>query len=140
VSIEHLAFSHPCRQIDTKVIERLIRDFEGEGCIKETNRIPAIIDDSTLYAALKKLASAESFKTVSNSAPPRLDLERDTNPIKLTIVLTIILLSQSSKSSNNHKHHEENIPHNKRHVSWILSIVVAAAIISATGVGANCCI
>jgi hypothetical protein len=96
----------------------LIRDFEGEGCIKETNRIPAIIDDSTLHAALKKLAmSAESFKTVSNSAPPWLDLERDTNPIKLTIVLTIILLSQSSKSSNNHKHHEENIPHNKRHVS-----------------------
>jgi hypothetical protein len=73
----------------------LIRDFEGEGCIKETNRIPAIIDDSTLHAALKKLAmSAESFKTVSNSAPPWLDLERD-----------------------NHKHHEENIPHNKRHVS-----------------------
>jgi Protein of unknown function (DUF3723) len=78
VSIEHLEFPHPCRQIDTKVIKRLIRDFEGEGCIKETNRIPAIIDDSTLYAGLKKLAmSAESFKTVSNSAPPWLDLQPD---------------------------------------------------------------
>lgn len=78
VSIEHLDFPHPCRHIDTKVIEQLIRDFEGEGCIKDTNRIPAIIDDSVLRAGLKKLAmSAESFKAVSNSVPPWLDLERD---------------------------------------------------------------
>ena len=75
VSIEHLEFPYPCRQIDTKVIKRLIRDFEGKGCIKETNRIPAIIDDLTLYTGLKKLTmSAESFKTVSNSALLWLDL------------------------------------------------------------------
>jgi hypothetical protein len=78
VSIEHLDFPHPCRNIDTKVIERLIRDFEGEGCIQETNRIPAIIDDSILHAGLRKLAmTPESFKADSNSAPPRLDLQSD---------------------------------------------------------------
>jgi hypothetical protein len=77
VSIEHLDFPHPCRHIDINVIGQLIRNFEGEGCIKDTNRIPAIINDSILYAGLNKLeTSAESFKAISNSAPPRLHLER----------------------------------------------------------------
>jgi hypothetical protein len=48
VSIAHLDFLHLCRQIDRKVIERLKRDFEGEGCIKDEYRILAIIEDSIL--------------------------------------------------------------------------------------------
>jgi hypothetical protein len=80
VSIAHLDFPHPCRQINSRVIERLKRDFEGEGCIKDkqTNRIPAIIDDSILQIGLEKLAiNTETFKAVSNSDPPKLHLERD---------------------------------------------------------------
>jgi hypothetical protein len=75
VSIAHLDFPHPCRQIDRKVIERLKRDFEGEGCIKDKqiNRIPAIIEDSILQIGLEKLAiNTETFKAVSNSDPPKL--------------------------------------------------------------------
>jgi hypothetical protein len=43
ISIAHLDFPHPSRQVDRKIIEQLKRDFEGEGCTKDepTNRIPA---------------------------------------------------------------------------------------------------
>lgn len=75
VSISHLHFPHPCRQVDRKVVQQLKRDFEGEGCIKDIpkNPVPAIIDEPTLQAALKKLAtSAEAFRAASNDDPPRL--------------------------------------------------------------------
>jgi hypothetical protein len=80
VSIAHLDFPHPCRQINIKVIEQLKRDFEGEGCIKDkqTNRIPAIIEDSILQTGLEKLAmNNETFKAVSNSNPPKLHFGQD---------------------------------------------------------------
>jgi hypothetical protein len=75
VFIEHLTFPHPCRQVDSKIVERLKRDFEGEGCLKTTNRIPAIIDDTTLQAELQKLAiDSEDFRAGSSEDPPRLSL------------------------------------------------------------------
>jgi len=80
VLLAHLDFPHPCRQIDRKVIERLKRDFEGEGCIRDrqTNRIPAIIEDTILQTGLEQLAiNTDAFKAVSNSNPPTLDLGRD---------------------------------------------------------------
>lgn len=78
VWITHLDFPHPSRHIDRRVIEQLKRDFEGEGCIKERadHRIPAIINDSTLQAGLKKLEiSTETFKAISRDNPPQLRLE-----------------------------------------------------------------
>jgi hypothetical protein len=75
ISIEHLDFPHPCRQVDKKIIEQLKRDFEGEGCIKDqpNNWIPAVIHDSTLQAALEKLAtSTEKFKAASKEKPLQL--------------------------------------------------------------------
>ncbi|KAH8674430.1 hypothetical protein BGZ60DRAFT_403952 [Tricladium varicosporioides] len=80
VAIAHLAFPHPCRQVDRKIIEQLKRDFEGEGCkIEEpNNRIPAIIDDPTLQEVLEKLAtSAETFRAASKGDPPRLQLDHN---------------------------------------------------------------
>ena len=80
MSIAHLDFPHPCRQINRKVIEQLKRDFEGEGCIKDeqSHRIPAIIEDSILQKGLQKLEiSSETFKAVSNDDPPLLHLEQD---------------------------------------------------------------
>jgi hypothetical protein len=77
VWITHLDFPHPSRQIDRRVIEQLKRDFDGEGCIKErtNHRIPAIIDDSKLQAALEKLAiSTETFKAISRDNPPQFHL------------------------------------------------------------------
>lgn len=78
VYLEHLDFPHPCRHVDISVIEQLSRNFEGEGCMRDTNRIPAIIDDVILFAALSKLGiNNEAFKAISNSAPPLFQLERD---------------------------------------------------------------
>jgi hypothetical protein len=80
ISIAHLDFPHPCRQIDRKIIEQLKRDFEGEGCVREepTNRIPAIIEDRTLQAGLEKLVtSVNNFKATSKDDPPKLYLARD---------------------------------------------------------------
>ncbi|CZR66023.1 uncharacterized protein PAC_15923 [Phialocephala subalpina] len=67
ISIAHLDFPHPCRQVDRKVIKQLKRDFE------------AIIDDPTLQAGLEKLAtSVDAFKAASKDDPPKLHLARDT--------------------------------------------------------------
>jgi hypothetical protein len=60
-------------QVDKRIIEQLKRYFEGQGCMSQSNRIPAIIDDSTLEAGLEGLAiNAESFKASSTTAPPKL--------------------------------------------------------------------
>ncbi|CAG8981747.1 hypothetical protein HYALB_00013360 [Hymenoscyphus albidus] len=55
IAIKHLTFPYPSRQIDRKIIEQLLRDFKGEGCRPEEpdHRIPAIVDDSVLEAALQ---------------------------------------------------------------------------------------
>lgn len=77
VSIIHLDFPRPSRQVEKKVIDQLIRDFDGEGCIREepSHRIPAMIEDSVLAVALRKLSiSAEMFK-VRGDIPPTLQLE-----------------------------------------------------------------
>jgi Protein of unknown function (DUF3723) len=75
VPIENLDFPHPYRQIDASIIERLKRDFEGEGCIRTTNRIPAVIDGTTLQAQLQKLTlETEIFRAGSSENPPRLSL------------------------------------------------------------------
>jgi hypothetical protein len=71
VPFENLSFPHPYRQIDRRIIERLKRDFEGEGCIKTTNRIPAVIDDATLSAELQKLdVESDDFRAGSSENPP----------------------------------------------------------------------
>jgi hypothetical protein len=82
VSITHLDFPHPTRQIDEKIIRQLVRDFEGEGCIREepSHRIPAVIDDSVLEEALEKIPlTAEAFKAKVDN-PPFLNLR---NGVKL---------------------------------------------------------
>jgi Protein of unknown function (DUF3723) len=78
VSITHLDFPHPTRQIDDKIVKQLIRDFEGEGCIREepSHRIPAVIDDSILEEALEKIPlTAEAFKAKVDD-PPILKLRK----------------------------------------------------------------
>jgi hypothetical protein len=72
VSIQHLEFPHPTRQIDRRAIRQLVRDFEGEGCIREkpSHRIPIIIDNSILQAALEKLSlTAEAFRSKADYPP-----------------------------------------------------------------------
>ncbi len=72
VPITHLDFPHPVREIDRKAIKQLIRDFEGEGCIREepSHRIPAVIDDSILEEALEKISlTAEAFKAKADNPP-----------------------------------------------------------------------
>lgn len=72
IAIKHLAFPHPSRQIDRKIIDQLLRDFEGEGCRPEEpdHRIPAIVDDLVLEAALEKIPmSVNAFKANSSNAP-----------------------------------------------------------------------
>ncbi|CZT53525.1 uncharacterized protein RSE6_15146 [Rhynchosporium secalis] len=76
VSIRNLEFPHPSRQIDRKAIRQLTREFDGEGCIREeqSHRIPAVIDASTLQAALEKLSlTAETFRAKADD-PPFLEL------------------------------------------------------------------
>ena len=73
VRIANLDFPHPFRQINRRIIERLKRDFEGEGCIRRTNRIPVVIDDTTLQAELQRLAiRPEDFRAGSSENPPPL--------------------------------------------------------------------
>jgi hypothetical protein len=74
VSIHNLDFPHPIRGIDKKAIQQLIRDFDGEGCIRAepSHRIPAVIDNSILQAALQKMKTpltAESFKAKADNPP-----------------------------------------------------------------------
>ena len=79
VMIEHLEFPHPIRQIDKKTIRQLVRDFDGEGCIREepSHRIPVIMDNSILRAALEKISlTAETFRA-SADHPPILELGGD---------------------------------------------------------------
>jgi len=76
VLIQHLDFPHPTRQVDKRAIRQLIKDFEGEGCIREesSHRIPAIMEDWTLQAALEKNSfTVEAFKD-SADHPPVLEL------------------------------------------------------------------
>lgn len=80
ISLEHLHFPHPCRQVDYRIIYQLKRDFEGEGCIKDdpNNRVPAVIDDEILNAGLEKLQiSIDTFTATSKNKPPLLQLGRD---------------------------------------------------------------
>lgn len=73
VLIQHLEFPRPTRQLDRKAIQQLIRDFGGEGCIREepSHRIPAIIDNSILQAALEHIPlTAEVFR-------PKADIDLD---------------------------------------------------------------
>jgi len=81
VSIAHLTFPHPCRQIDRKVVEQLKRDFEGEGCLNEdiSNGVPVMIDNEAFYKGLEKLAmNAGDFKAVPKTAPVRFQLDHGT--------------------------------------------------------------
>ena len=66
VSIAHLDFSHPCGQIDRKVIEQLKRYFEGEGCMNEdiSNRVPVMIDNQTFHTGLEKLSAQTERRVV----------------------------------------------------------------------------
>ncbi|KAH6719517.1 hypothetical protein BKA61DRAFT_473160, partial [Leptodontidium sp. MPI-SDFR-AT-0119] len=55
--------------IDRKAIRQLIRDFDGEGCIREepSHRILIIINNSILQAALKKFSlTTETFRAKAN--------------------------------------------------------------------------
>ncbi|KAH6712159.1 hypothetical protein BKA61DRAFT_577258 [Leptodontidium sp. MPI-SDFR-AT-0119] len=77
VSIRHLEFLHPTRQINRKAIRQLIRDFDGERYIREepSHRIPVIIDNSMLQVALEKLSlTTETFRAKADY-PPFLELE-----------------------------------------------------------------
>lgn len=72
VSITHLDFPHPARQIDEKIITQLVRDFEGEGCIREEpcHRIPAVMDDLVLEEALGQIPlTTEEFKAKVDNPP-----------------------------------------------------------------------
>ena len=72
VSIQHLEFPHPTRPIDRKAIRQLIREFDGEGCIREeaSHRIPVVIDNSILQAALERLSlTAETFRSKADHPP-----------------------------------------------------------------------
>lgn len=71
VSITHLDFPHPCRQVDRRIVEQLKKDFEGQGCMRHSNRVPAIIDDSILETALGDI-NTQSFRTSSTTSPPKL--------------------------------------------------------------------
>jgi hypothetical protein len=57
ISIQNPDFPHPIREVDQKVIDQLIRDFDGEGCVRAepSHRIPAVIDNSMLQAALQRM-------------------------------------------------------------------------------------
>ena len=75
IFIKHLEFPHPSRQIDSRIIEQLQRDFDGEGCLRDepSNRVPVIIDDSTLQTGLNKLGyDAGTFK--AKAKPPLMRL------------------------------------------------------------------
>lgn len=69
--ITYLDFLYPCRLVNRRIIERLKRDFEGEGYIKDKpNRVLAMIDDQTLQVGLEKLATTtEAFKLISRDNP-----------------------------------------------------------------------
>jgi len=72
VSITYLDFLHLTRQIDDKIVKQLIRDFKGEGCIREepSYRIPAVINNSILEEALKKIPlTAKAFKARVENPP-----------------------------------------------------------------------
>ena len=72
VWITHLDFPHPARQIDEKIVSQLVRDFEGEGCIREEpcHRIPAVLDNSILEEALEKIPlTTEAFKAKVDDPP-----------------------------------------------------------------------
>jgi hypothetical protein len=72
VSITYLDFPHLTRQIDNKIVKQLIKDFKGEGCIREepSYRIPAIIDNSILEEALEKIPlTAKAFKAKVDNLP-----------------------------------------------------------------------
>lgn len=80
IFIKHLEFPHPCRKIDWKIVDQLVRDFDGEGCIRDqpVNRIPAVISNSILQEGLQKLAiSAEAFRATSKDKPVKLPLSED---------------------------------------------------------------
>jgi hypothetical protein len=77
VSFRHLEFPYPARQIDEKVIQQLLRDFDGEGCIREerSHWIPVVIDESILQTTLEKNSlTPETFKAKADH-PPILKLE-----------------------------------------------------------------
>jgi hypothetical protein len=70
VSITYLNFLHLTRQVDNKIVKQLIKDFKGEGCIREEPiyRIPAIINNLILEEALRKiLLTAKAFKAKVNN-------------------------------------------------------------------------
>ncbi|KFY96898.1 hypothetical protein V498_02409 [Pseudogymnoascus sp. VKM F-4517 (FW-2822)] len=54
VRIDHLSFPNPIRGMVEKTIRKLERTFASEGCLDDQHRIPAVIDDSALQAALLK--------------------------------------------------------------------------------------
>lgn len=54
VRIDHLSFPNPIRGKDEKIIRKLERTFAADGCLDDQHRIPAVIDDSALQAALLK--------------------------------------------------------------------------------------
>lgn len=54
VRIDHLAFPNPTRGKDEKTIRQLERTFAAQGCLDDQHRIPAVINDSDLQAALLK--------------------------------------------------------------------------------------
>jgi hypothetical protein len=80
IAIKHLAFPYPSRQIDRKIIDQLLRDFEGEGCKPEEpdHRIPAVVDNSVLEAALAKLSMSVDAFRANASNPPTLHLDQAT--------------------------------------------------------------
>lgn len=74
VRIDHLAFPNPIRGKDEKAIKRLERTFAAEGCLDDRHRIPAVIDDSTLQAALLKTGVSIGRLQGVSGQPQRLQL------------------------------------------------------------------
>ncbi|KFY28058.1 hypothetical protein V491_00664 [Pseudogymnoascus sp. VKM F-3775] len=72
VRIDHLAFPNPIRGRDEKIIKQLEGTFAAEGCLDEQHRIPAVIDDSTLQAALLKTGENIEYLQRVSGQPQRL--------------------------------------------------------------------
>jgi len=70
-----LEFPDRKRTLDEKNVNRLVRNFEFEGCLRleAEHYVPALIDDETLIAALRE-SGLEQAALLKFSEPPELPL------------------------------------------------------------------
>ena len=78
IRFEHLTFPSPIRLFNKRIVASLKRDFAVAGCLKHEldYRIPAIIDDQILEAALGILGmDKDTFRAYSSHHPRELKLD-----------------------------------------------------------------